>query len=180
MNIFFLALCVDECASLYFNKHCIKIILEIAQMLYTAHWVADTDWARHTLSLNLEPYRKTHANHPTSRWVRQDINNYKYACNLGLALCSEYTHRYKKIHKTQARLEWLLGNAPRTFQTDPIPAFLASDNIPLHCTPIPLAMPDAYKTIDAVQSYRMYYIGDKKNIASTDAEWLSLKTQWGL
>lgn len=184
MNIFFLHVNPKQSAKYYFNKHCIKIILEIAQMLYTAHWmiggdVVDAEWiSQHFDDLQLKPYRKTHYNHPTSKWIRQSRNNYLYACNMGLALCYEYTRRYGKIHKTQQRLEWLIQHAPTTFVTDKIQGHLATKGLPTGCTAIPLAMPEAYHSDDAIQSYRQYYIHDKKSIAQSEDVWQQLRDEW--
>lgn len=181
MNIFFLHIDPKKSAKYYFNKHCIKIILEIAQMLYTAHWMTSDDtWiATHFDALQLAPYRKTHYNHPTSKWVRQTRENYLYACNMGLELCYEYTRRYGgKIHKTQQRIEWLVNNAPTVFMTDDIQGYLATSSIPSGCTPIPLAMPVDYHTDDVIHSYRLYYLRDKKNIAQTLDVYNELCTEW--
>lgn len=183
MNIFFLHTEVSRSAKYYFNKHCIKIILEIAQMLYTAHWVTQScsDWVnKHETELKVAPYKKTHFNHPTCRWVRQHFNNYVYTCQMGLELCYEYTRRYGKIHKSQVRLEWLLQNIPTTFQTEPIDAYLANKNIPNGCTPIPLAMPTEYHTSDAIHSYRLYYIKNKREIAQSEDIWKSLSQEWNI
>lgn len=183
MNIFFLHIDASQSAKYYFNKHCIKIILEIAQMLYTAHWVLQIDdvWLNeHTKELLLPPYRKTHQNHPTTKWVRHHLNNYFYTCRMGLELCYEYTRRYGKIHKSQIRLEWLLSNPPRQFVSEHIEAYLASKNIPNGCTPIPLAMPKEYHTEDAIYSYRLYYLKNKSEIAQSKEILNELYTQWNM
>lgn len=166
MNIFFLHLDVKTCAQYYFNKHCIKIILEIAQMLYTAHWMSDSlNWTEtHKSDIQCDPYRKTHFNHPTCKWVRQCQNNYIYACKLGLALCNEYTVRYNKVHKSQVRLEWLYSHPPSSYTLQPINAYLATKNIPIGCTPIPLAMPVEYHCDDVLLAYKKYYLIGKAHI----------------
>ena len=183
MNIFFLHKNPAKSAKYYFNKHCIKIILEIAQMLYTAHWTIaedDTCWIdKHIEDITLNPYKKTHYNHPTSKWIRNHRNNYLYACVMGLSLCYEYTHRYNKVHKTQARLEWLIHNIPSVFTpVDNTKAYLATENIPSGCTPIPLAMPVEYHSPDVIASYRAYYIHEKKSIAQSEQTWTLLKEEW--
>ncbi len=185
MNIFFLALDPKKSARFYYNKHCIKIILEIAQILYCAHWITndgnDTWLTQHSLEINLPPYKKTHVNHPMSKWTRQSYNNYMYACQLGLELCYEYSRRYgNKIHKTQARLEWLICNAPLNFVPDEIQGFLATRGIPAGCTPIPLTMPTEYHTDDAVQSYRQYYIKAKQSIAQSTEAYEQLVSEWNI
>jgi len=182
MNLFFLHINVKKSARYYYNKHAIKIILEISQMLYTAHWMINgnnEDWIKqHFEDMELKPYRKTHYNHPTSKWIRQCRANYVYACDMGLELCYEYTRRYKKIHKTQQRLEWLSRNIPQRFPEIEVQGYLAPLGIPTGCTPIPLAMPEEYHTKDAVQSYRLYYIHGKKSIAQSEEVWMNLRNEW--
>jgi hypothetical protein len=39
MNIFYLSHMVARCAQWHCDKHVVKMILETAQLLYTAHWV---------------------------------------------------------------------------------------------------------------------------------------------
>jgi hypothetical protein len=171
MNIFFLSLNIASCAKYYLNKHCVKIILEIAQMLYTAHWMSDDPTWVEVHHSHEAPYRKTHFNHPTSKWVRQCETNYLFTCRLGLALCHEYTLRYGKVHKTQHRIEWLLHHIPSSFCTDPISARLATCNIPDGCTPVPLAMPEQYHSDDLLYSYRYYYLDAKTHVqTATDAD----------
>ena len=181
MNIFFLP---KTSAQYYFNRHCVKIILEICQLVYTAHWILDGDndtdeWiVQHLADLDLKPYKKTHFNHPTSKWVRQSVENYIYACTMGLELCYEYTRRYGKIHKSQVRLEWLLAHSPTQFVPIDIQGYLATENIPDGCTPIPLAMPVEYHSRDAIDSYRHYYIHAKKHVAQTEEAWSKLCDEW--
>lgn len=183
MNIFFLDIDPEKCVKYYFNKHCIKIILEIAQMLYAAHWIAyDTnmEWIQeHQRVLSLDPYRKTHVNHPTTKWVRHHEANYRFACKLGLMLCHEYTLRYGKIHKVQARLEWLNDHIPIRFDVQPIQGYLATCDIPSGCTPVPLAMPEKYHSPSLLASYRRYYLGDKKHIAQSEKVYDELCELWG-
>lgn len=180
MNIFFLDIHIRKAVSYYYNRHCIKIILEICQMLYTAHWCTNSDkWIdKHNGDTQTTPYKKTHANHPTSRWVRQHYNNYIYTCAMGLELCYEYTRRYHKVHKSQSRLEWLIDNHPSQFDLTPIPAFLSSINIPPGCTPVPLAMPSEYHTPDLLKSYRLYYLSAKKDISHSDTHFAHLQKVW--
>jgi hypothetical protein len=185
MNLFFLHLDPQRSANYYCNRHCIKIILEITQMLYCAHWLAPntpTGWITdHELCLDLKPYRKTHYNHPTSKWIRQHINNYKYACSMALALCIEYTARYNKIHQCQQRIEWLQEHIPRIDESIDIPnSYLATTNIPPGCTPVPLAMPEQYHSSDLLQSYRTYYIFGKAHLADSDEQWAWLRSEFNL
>jgi len=146
MNIFHLDKCPQKSIEYHCDKHVVKMILEYAQMLSTAH---------HILS-SLVPdgmYRKTHQNHPCSKWVRQTSGNYTYLLEyLRLAL-DEYTFRYGKIHKTSEKLP-LLMCVPNLIDTS------------MEVTDAPKCMPDEYKVDSVIQSYRNYYIGDKKSFAT--------------
>jgi hypothetical protein len=160
MNIFFLELNPSKNAKRYYNKHCIKIILEITQILYAAHWFHGSDWKEHV------PYKKTHINHPITQWVRFCKNNYMYALNVAFALCDEYTFRYKKIHKCLERLRWLQQNIPSFSVSGQknMNSYYASKNNPEGCSPVPLAMPSEYHDPDLLKAYRSYYLMDKNHI----------------
>jgi hypothetical protein len=141
MNIFFLDYDVKKCAMFHNNRHCIKMILETAQLLCGVHWVIGKE----------APYKLSHKNHPCSIWARKSLSNYLYLCELGLELCKEYTYRYGKRHKSQDVIEWCLINKP---------------NIPdIGFTEPAKAMPDEYKVKSVVESYRNYYMGAKSGLA---------------
>ena len=141
MNIFVLDRDVRKCAEYHNDKHVVKMILESAQLLCGVH---------HMVEENTDevPYRLSHKNHPCSIWARENISNYLWLCELGLELCKEYSYRYEKRHKSQDVIEWCLTNPPSLPEED--------------FTEPPKAMPEEYKVNDVVQSYRNYYIGDKK------------------
>lgn len=142
MNIFWLEHDRSKLAESHCDKHVVKMILEYAQLLSTAHHVLDGEAAIAGI------YKKTHVNHPCAVWVRQSHANYYILLNLLDDLCEEYTHRYDKVHKTAGLLDLLYNvpvNIPRTSETPP-----------------PLCMPDEFKVVgDPVTSYRNYYLGDK-------------------
>jgi len=146
MNIFFLSLDPDEAARLHCDKHVVKMILETAQLLYTAHWVRESP-------LPEGAYRKTHPNHPSSRWIRESLANYNWLCRLGLALCTEYSFRYGKVHTTQRHLTWLATHSPRGL-------------VDVGWTLPRLAMPEEFHDKDPVVAYRKYYVGAKTRLLS--------------
>jgi hypothetical protein len=83
---------------------------------------------------------------------------------LGVALCQEYTRRYKKIHKAQSLFDWLGKNKPRFMK-------------PTGLTPFAICMKDEYKIgIDPVASYRQYYIKDKVRFAKWEPH--SITPKW--
>jgi hypothetical protein len=141
MNIFVLHDDPAIAASMSCDKHVVKMILETAQMLST---VAHSRGHR-------APYKATHKNHPCTLWAGESKANWRWLIAHGLALCSEYTTRYDKVHKSQAAIEWCRDN--------PVG--------PDHGvrTPFRLAMPDQYKCDDPVKAYRAYYHGEKSGFA---------------
>ena len=144
MNIFFLSLNPREAARLHCDKHVVKMILETAQLLYSAHWVL------HPEGLPENAYKLAHKNHPCSIWTRKSITNYMWLASLGWWLCKEYQYRYgnQKQHKTQAHLEWLMNNPPKYIPT-------------VEFTKPALAMPDEYKQDDTIEAYKLFYIESK-------------------
>lgn len=141
VNIFILDNNHVKCAQSHCDKHIVKMVIETAQLLCSAHWMTGRK----------APYRKTHASHPCSVWIRASIENYRWAIQHGMALCEEYTKRYGKIHKTQAVIKWCKENEPE------LPDCGLTDFIQ--------AMPDGFKNPDVVKAYRAYYKATKSEIA---------------
>lgn len=170
MNIFYLDSDPVRCAEMHNDKHCIKMILEYAQLLCTAHRVLDgvpvisrrATTGRQYTSYRLDDnrdgvlYSATHINHPSAIWVRQSLSNYMWLSHLLVELCKEYTYRYGKVHKCEqiglvnTLLNNVPSNIPNTGFTEPTPA-----------------MPDDVKVSgDSLTSYRNYYIQNKQHLAT--------------
>lgn len=162
MNLFFTNRNPQICAQDHCDKHVVKMILEYAQLLSTAHRLLD---GKHKIGLSPggnkqqqwdhpEPnlYKASHVNHPDAVWCRANSAQYRFLYDLFAALCDEYTLRYGKVHATDVKLRAFLSNAPGNIQpgvmTDP-----------------PLSMPDEYKADDAVTSYQNLYVGGKARFA---------------
>ena len=165
MNVFVLSLDPVEAAQMHCDKHVVKMIVEAAQMLSTAHRMLDgvqvtesktldsgkvrlvKRWLHTDPSLENTLYEVAHANHPCSIWTRTTRANYKWHYELFCALCDEYTFRYGKVHSTDT----LLRSALRQF-----PSKLSEGEI----TSFPLAMksqPSCMDHNDPVGSYRKFY-----------------------
>ena len=99
---------------------------------------------------------------------------------MGLELCYEYTRRYHKVHKTQARLEWLICNIPTFKGDEEFTAYMATDNIPDQCSPIPLAMPTNYHHSDPILSYRLYYLMEKGHLQDKTVTKDELIEKWNM
>jgi hypothetical protein len=168
MNIFYLDRDPVVAAQLQCDKHVVKMIVETAQLLSTAHRMLDgvleTRLSKsnrkqkyYALNNGLEDvvYKACHHNHPSAIWTRESNNNYNWLYCHFVALCDEYTHRYGKIHMTDTKLRDVLKTPPR--------------NIPItYMTPIKLAMgsnPECIDNSDPVGSYRNYYKTKKDRFA---------------
>ena len=73
MNIFYLDKCPDKAARLQYNKHVVKMILESAQMLCTAHHCFGSVWQKENV-----PYKQAHLNHPSTIWTRRSKATYMW------------------------------------------------------------------------------------------------------
>lgn len=145
MNIFILDNDPVECAKYHNDKHVVKMILETAQLLSTAHRLCESPYAE-------QVYKATHKNHPCAVWVRESAENYSWTYRLFLALGEEYKFRYQKTHLSIDKLANILHNIP--------------EGIPSIGKTLPAqAMPDDYKDENTVLAYRKYYMGDKRHLA---------------
>lgn len=168
MNIFALDNDVKLAAQYHNDKHCVKMILEMSQLLSTAHRVLDgnevfekTEKGRNIKRWKLSDkrdnilYASTHINHPSAIWCRQSDSNYKWLHNLLCELCKEYTYRYGRIHKCESSgLVEALRKLPNSIPTGKL-------------TPVTPAMPEEYIIPnDTVASYRTYYNKGKQHLAS--------------
>lgn len=170
MNVFYLSHSVKSCAEYHVDKHVVKMILEYAQLLSTAHRFLDgvssvalstngrnvKRWKLSDPYLDQKLYMATHINHPSAVWARDSKENYIWLCNMLISLCEEYTYRYGKTHKVESDglCYVLLKNIPKNIKhsdfTEPTPA-----------------MPDEYKVPgNSILSYRNYYNGAKTRMFS--------------
>jgi hypothetical protein len=167
MNIFYLDRNPVQAARAHLDKHVVKMILEYAQLLSTAHRILDgtelsiiSESGRKKKVWQLPDHRDsvlysaTHTNHPSAIWARQTDTNYDYLYALFVATCDEYTHRYGKVHLTDTKLRDVLHQIPKN---------IGRSKIWVPPTP---AMPDECKVIgDHLASYRKYYIDKKADMA---------------
>lgn len=155
MNIFATSQCPIQCAQEMTNVHVVKMILESAQLLSTAHFVLDGVQVG---------YKPTHKNHPCAVWCRETTGNYAWLYNHFKALCREFTLRADKIHKSSEQLQalWLW------------PENICADGQ----TPFALCMPEEFARLglfDQTKAYQAYL-----NVKF--AEWRSrdkpIKVEW--
>ena len=163
MNIFYLDRDPVIAAQMMCDKHVVKMILESAQMLSTAHRVLDGDDYADRKGL----YKLAHKNHASTIWVRSSLENYIWLNDHMRALMKEYTYRYGKHHATERLLVPLSGcpvSIPMVGFTDP-----------------PQCMPESCKGEDTVDAYQKYYIEEKSNFATWKCrvvpEWFNAKRE---
>lgn len=166
MNIFALDSSPVLAAQYQCDKHVVKMIVESAQMLCTAHRLLDGTmsivdkfssktgktrkskiWQLADKQLDAVLYSVCHQNHPCTIWTAESLANYMWHYDHFCALCDEYTHRYGKKHMTDTKLRFVLDGAPQ--------------NIPdIPQTPFRLAMqsqPQCMDRNDPITSYRAFY-----------------------
>ena len=171
MNIFYLDENPVICAQQHVDKHVVKMIIEYAQLMSTAHRVLDGhEWEGRTTAgrrikrymhpdsvMNNELYKACHINHPSAIWVRQSAQNYNWLYELWHNLCEEYTYRYGRDHLTRRKLEYTLLLPPTNIDhelkfTQPTPAMAQ--------------YPHCIVEGDSLTSYRRFYWEDKRSFAS--------------
>jgi hypothetical protein len=155
MNIFVLSICVGECAAQYMWKHCIKIILEITQMMSAEL----TDEERDSMyTYGLTPYRPTHKNHPMTKWVNRSMDNYQWSGWLAFQLCTRYTNKYHKVHKCSPYIIWMLQHITRPRVVGMHTTYCNHVRCrAFHLSSIPQCMPVEFKDDDPVVAYQSYY-----------------------
>lgn len=166
MNIFILDKDPTIAAQMQCDKHVVKMIVESAQMLSTAHRMLDGKLIKKPsksgkrmvnyyclyegaddLEAELLYYKAVHHGHPCTIWTQQSSGNYDWHWTHFYALCKEYTYRYGKTHETESKLLWPLQSKPRNIPEGDV-------------TPFELAMksnPECFFWNDPVRSYRAYY-----------------------
>jgi len=153
MNLFYLDRDPVTAASYHYDKHKVKMVLEAAQMLCTAHHCYGDEELK-----DLIPYKQAHLNHPSTIWVRKSRTTYFWAYEYMMALGREYTKRYGKEHLTIIKCRDFLSQYPRYIQGDD------------WCEP-PQCMPDEYKVEgDSISAYWNYYEEDKYKIANKNEQ----------
>jgi len=159
MNIFFIDKDPRIAAQMQCDKHVVKMVIESAQMLSTAHRLLDgiehfeeTANGRKIRRWRLEDeredvlYKAVHMNHPCTIWTRKNSANYFWHYEHFIALCDEYTYRYGKTHATDTQLRNPLSRLPKNIAL--------ADKITMPA----LAIEESCKAnLDPVECYRRFY-----------------------
>jgi hypothetical protein len=173
MNLFFVGFTVAEIAESHCEQHLNKMIVELFQMLSTAHRICQTPDLPDSLL-----YKTTHQNHPMSIWIRACVSNYLFALSLGRAMLHEWSLRYNgSIHASSRLVEWMMHHTPHGMflDSDSVDANIlkagtvlnngciqvgrtvfGTRQIPQGCSFIPLTVLDQCRSPDVVDSFRKH------------------------
>lgn len=194
MNIFALDRDPFIAASYHCDKHVVKMIVEYAQLLSTAHRQLDgtpvtLEWHNRNGSL-LSDRKKTllvlEGETPYIEYEHTTVDGIDVitgSASLLHRLCYNSTHHNHPCaiwaRQTDANYHWLaqlfegvLREYTKRYQkihaTEKLREFFLTP--PKHIahgqqTPFALAMPDEYKVDDEILSYQNYYVGDKARFA---------------
>ena len=171
MNIFYVHKDPVIAATMLIDKHVVKMIVESAQMLSTAHRMIDGTqyngktktgrnikrWRHPNSNMDNVLYKACHTGHPSTLWVMENAYNYQWLYKHMIALNDQFKLRYGHVkdHSTITLLKELLSHPPRNIPLNKLPT-----------DPTP-AMPDDCKIPgDVVGSYRKYYIEHKRDFAT--------------
>jgi len=156
-----------DAAQALVDKHVVKMILESAQLLSTAHRVLDgveiegksktgrkaRRWVLNDAREDVL-YSATHINHPSAVWCRQSVQNYEWLVEHFFALMMEYNYRYDKQHKCYGELSYMLQSPPKNLEN-------------YDWTEMPSCMAEEYIiSDDPIINYRNYYKIGKSNLHS--------------
>jgi hypothetical protein len=157
LNIFATSQCPIKSAQDHCSVHNVKMVVELAQLLSTAHFELDGQ---------IVGYKPTHKNHPSAIWVRQCSGNYQWAYLHFKALCEEYAFRTGKVHKS-SELLISLAKLPSKIEIGDRTSFA-------------MAMPETFQKLgifDQTKAYRAY-------LCAKFLEWQQrekpIKVCWGL
>lgn len=187
MNVFYLDHDPDLCAQYHCDKHVVKMIIEYAQLMSTAHRMLDgEEWIGRNLTgrrirrfwhpdpvMNEHLYKACHYMHPSAVWTRASKANYDWLYSMWASLCEEYTYRYGRTHLSQEKLQYYLLFAPANASND---AFTQP-------TPAMSHFPQCIVEGDSLTSYRNYYYEAKQSFVKWTGrdvpEWYKLYERQG-
>jgi hypothetical protein len=156
MNIFVLDDDARTAAQMYCDKHVPKMVVELYQQLGSAlrrHGATDDLMP---ITKGGKPLKGGYHNHPCTRWVGDSVANFAWAWHHAMELCNEYELRYNKVHFCQKGIDVMYS-----FRFTKIFHQFGQS----YLTPFAMAMPDEYKSSNAIDSYRRYYTMEKARFA---------------
>jgi hypothetical protein len=165
------------------DKHVQKMIIEHAQMMAAAYYSTIgisrkiqipenreavnemfKGWPRKNEDGSEWHYSISHVNHPCTIWTRTSIENFNWLLECTEELGREFNQRWKgSSHSVSKIIDWMKRNPPK------LPS--------IGLTPFAQAMPDCFRSSNAVESYRRYY-GMKTSYMSVSWKKLDNQPTW--
>lgn len=167
MNLFYLSESPEECASFHCDKHVVKQPVEEFQMLVSALLRHGADSQSLPKTKAGSPPRGGYPHHPVTKWHGDSYFNFMKGADFGLALCQEYTKRYKKTHFCEAGIKYMRDNAknlaPEFYKSSlggmtPYAIAISPES---NCRKLPF-----FDKLHAIDKYRAYYVLDKAPIVT--------------
>ena len=163
MNIFYLDRDPRTAVRMHCDKHVVKMTLETAQMLSTAHRCMNIPpdspaEEKEALRANLDAdgiLQEAFRHHPMTQWVMETSGNYTWTVALFRHLCYEYYHRFGWRYPREHALYPLV----RKFETLPELMEPGQQYDPPQCMPVHV------QHEDCVTAYRQYYLECKQPFA---------------
>lgn len=116
------------------------------------------------------PYKPTHPNHPSTKWLRTSEDNFLWGIENAYTISDEYTARYGKVHKSLEILKWCEENSWRLgFDCGGLTKFAIAINDDAVCRTL-----SEYDESDPVNCYRLFYKYDKAHLH----QWKRNKPEW--
>jgi hypothetical protein len=163
MNIFAIDRNPSIAAKHLVDAHCVKMVLESAQMLancFSLNMLASPDCPR-TLNGKIRKY--SYVNHPCSKWVRLSKSNMLWLIEHAIELDNERVARFRsKPHFSLKFIIWCRDNINLSIVPDGV------------LTEFAQAIPVEYKHNDSVVAYRNFYRHGKKHLHN----WKRNKPEW--
>jgi hypothetical protein len=104
MNIFYVDECPKASARALDDQRLVKMVLETAQLLSGAARLL-LPFTEHYDGRGPRLYQVTHSMHPCAVFTRKTEGNFLYLVEYGFELCREYTHRFNRVHMSEAVIE---------------------------------------------------------------------------
>ena len=168
MNIFYINEDPKIASLEHCDKHAVKMCVEYAQLLSTAHRLLDGKefvgksktgrnvkrWKHPMDFMDKNLMLACHTKHPSAIWCRQTRGNYSWLLHLLKHLLKEFTYRYGKRHSVEDRIPYL-NMLPQNINMTP------------EITEMPQCMPEYCKIPNnPLAAYKNYYIKEKTRFAT--------------
>ena len=107
-------------------------------------------------------------NHPWAVWASESLDNFWWLASLGKEICVEYSIRHSKYHHPQE------GDIDHSW-------YMARGDIEWpHATftPLPQCVPEKYKSDNAIETYRLYYLNHVIQVAPASCRKNRKAAEW--